>query len=477
MKSLPEVLAAGRRFAFVVAAAAGLAVVTFRTRDQDNLYLSDITLLILSLGWLGAAAAIAADTATADRLDLRLRGAFRWWWIPLLGIFLAGISMLPGFNWGWVLLGLGFSHVVLASRRPEGAAPALALLAATCLLFAEGSLALMVHFPSLSRIPAVRPLARHLYLSRFTAIQMLDDCARYDPALSYTLKPGSCVFENTEFRTTYTINFQGLRDDEDALRGPEVIALGDSYTMGWGVEQDEAFPQVFESLTGRRTLNAGVSSYGTVREMRLLERINTHSLRRLLLQYSANDFAENRTYRDSGDSLPVMSADDLDRLRRDHAVRQGYRFPIYVYQSYARWFCRPAASWLHQMGWPRPEPAEFAKQYGGRNPRWREESARQDEVDLFLHVLETAAADLSAASILIFQPQEMIPQTSWFVPSLRKRLEGLGDGSPYRRIEVLDLAGVLTAEDFFRLDGHLNASGHRKVAEALAARISRLDAE
>ncbi len=34
-------------------------------------------------------------------------------------------------------------------------------------------------------------------------------------------------------------------------------------------------------------------------------------------------------------------------------------------------------------------------------------------------------------------------------------------------MEILDCSGFLTQDDFFILDGHLNASGHAKVARAL----------
>ena len=51
--------------------------------------------------------------------------------------------------------------------------------------------------------------------------------------------------------------------------------LGDSHAMGWGVEQEEALPQVLARKSGRKVLNAAVSSYGTVREMLMLDRLDT----------------------------------------------------------------------------------------------------------------------------------------------------------------------------------------------------------
>jgi hypothetical protein len=104
-------------------------------------------------------------------------------------------------------------------------------------------------------------------------VQFLPDCGRYDPDVTYTLRPGVCRFRNAEFDTELRINSAGLGDDEASLRDASVVVLDDSHAMGWGVEQDEAFPQVLERITGLKTLNAAVPSFGTVRAIRLLRRL------------------------------------------------------------------------------------------------------------------------------------------------------------------------------------------------------------
>ena len=54
--------------------------------------------------------------------------------------------------------------------------------------------------------------------------------------------------------------------------GARVIVLGDSHAMGWGVEDYDTFRQCTGLEFGYETVNLGVSSYGTVRELRRLER-------------------------------------------------------------------------------------------------------------------------------------------------------------------------------------------------------------
>jgi lysophospholipase L1-like esterase len=47
-----------------------------------------------------------------------------------------------------------------------------------------------------------------------------------------------------------------------ALERAEILAVGDSYTYGWGARPSEAWPQVLGGLTGRSAYNAGVVGYG-----------------------------------------------------------------------------------------------------------------------------------------------------------------------------------------------------------------------
>src|SRR5690606_35502099 len=96
-----------------------------------------------------------------------------------------------------------------------------------------------------------------------------------------------------EFSVVNSYNTLGLRDDEASLDHPSVVVLGDSYTMGWGVAQSEAYPQQLEALYGEKVLNAGVSSFGTAREMKLLKKINLPHVNTVIIQYHPNDFEEN----------------------------------------------------------------------------------------------------------------------------------------------------------------------------------------
>src|SRR5437762_5813156 len=170
----------------------------------------------------------------------------------------------------------------------------------------EAIFLVMLHAPRLTaRTPRpVRRLVQQVYRHfNRSLIQFDPRCARYDPGITYTLKPGTCTFENLELKNVFRINSKGLRDEEASLHAPDVIVIGDSHAMGWGVDQEDAIPQRIARITGLRVLNAAVSSYGTAREMMMLDRLDTSRLRVLIVQYSDNDVMENRAFHNGGDHL------------------------------------------------------------------------------------------------------------------------------------------------------------------------------
>ncbi|SVD20911.1 uncharacterized protein METZ01_LOCUS373765, partial [marine metagenome] len=82
-----------------------------------------------------------------------------------------------------------------------------------------------------------------------------------------------------EFNVRITISEQGLRD---RTFGPKetnvrrILALGDSFTFGFGVEGHEAYPKRLEGLLNEarrdyEVINAGFPGYGTLQELRYLE--------------------------------------------------------------------------------------------------------------------------------------------------------------------------------------------------------------
>jgi hypothetical protein len=279
-------------------------------------------------------------------------------------------------------------------------------------------------------------------------IQFEPACSQYDPELTYVLKPGQCTFENVEFRTEFAINRVGLRDDEAALEAPDVIVLGDSHTMGWGVNQDETYSQVLARSTGLKVLNAGVSSYGTVREMRLLGRLDTSRMKTLVVQYDSTDAVENWVFRERGGTLQTLSAAQYQETVDWYVSQRGYWPGKYIYRLFTK---------LSRLEAPQPHAIEIPP------------LSTLDEAELFVNALAGAGGTpLDGVKVIVFEANEQIRPPRSFLANVA--VVSRRDGQPefIRTLHALDVARVLEESDFYDLDDHMRPSGHDRIGRVLA---------
>lgn len=85
---------------------------------------------------------------------------------------------------------------------------------------------------------------------------------RYDHELGWDLQPGASGLLAGK---PISISAGGMRNHGPGVRagsGPTILALGDSYTEGYAVADDETWPAHLEKHTGRRVLAGGVRDYG-----------------------------------------------------------------------------------------------------------------------------------------------------------------------------------------------------------------------
>jgi lysophospholipase L1-like esterase len=351
------------------------------------------------------------------------------------------------------------SAAATPGRRPKVVVPALfalLLLLATATLL-ETLLVVLRSSPRLAALPLLSDLACNLYRSDWNVIQFDPACARYDPELTYTLRPGTCTFSNTEYTTTVRINRLGLRDDEASLDGPEIAVLGDSVAMGWGVGQDEAFPQVLEHLSGRKVLNAAVASYGTAREFLMLRRVDRSRLRYLVWQYSSNDLEENEAFLQHDLTLPVQSGPDYARY-----VARFQRERHYHPGEYLLFSMRGAFDGLRSaVGLRRAPTVDFDAE--------RHAAA-------FVQVLEHADAEIQSLPVIVFHSS--LEDTGRFASAVRRAIDQSPHRTALRQVLPLDLSGLIQRSDFFSLDRtHPAASGDAKIGRELLRVIAAIEAD
>ncbi len=312
-------------------------------------------------------------------------------------------------------------------------------------------------------IPAAGPfleIFQKLYYTERRIVQYLPECARFDERLGYTLRPGGCVFANAEFSHRLDVNSRGWRDDEASLEAPEVIFLGDSITMGWGVSQQETMAQIVEQRTGLTSLNAAISSYGTAREILSLDGLETRQLKLLAIQYCSNDFEENQKFLLGGNALETMTAE------RYAGGVEAHRSHRYVFGSHLYWLIksRVYSVLFHVTDLFFPGYLAERQKTSVVDPR--------AEADAFLNVLRASPVDLSSTRILVFELNEHANNDRRFLDALAQELPAAEAGGLPLDVELIDFSTLLDRRHFYPLDGHLNAEGHRLVAETLLDRMA-----
>jgi hypothetical protein len=323
----------------------------------------------------------------------------------------------------------------------------LALSIGVSLAIAEASLELLMSAPPrvLWALPGGTLSHLRAYYTHHERrlVQSMPECARYDAGLFYTLRPGECRFQNREYDTRLVVNSAGVRDDEASLQAPEVIVTGDSFAMGWGVAQDESFPQLLERGLGRPVLNVGVPSYGTVRERRILDRVDTRQLRCLVVQYDDNDPPENELFERNHDTLVI----NPERAYRQDVLRGGrrdrYWFPKATFEIVRAVFSPPAGV-APDPGRPEHQARLFVKA-----------------------MLKAGRTDLAGVHVIVVALNADRIVSPAFIDALEGEVSKPGYPNWLRELRVVDVTGLLGRDDYYVLDDHLRASGHAKVASAL----------
>lgn len=347
------------------------------------------------------------------------------------------------------------SSTTAATNRPD-AALARALvrrrlialagaLVGTVLLVELFTLALF-HWPLAwrGRVPASveRLLLRyHEGFLMAAPVQFRPECSEPDPDLLYRLRPGRCRFAGDEFDTTFVVSSRHLREDRE-VPAPDLLVLGDSVALGWGVEREQAFPAQLAQALGAREVVVANSSYGTVRELLLLRRLALADFGAVVLQYHANDLRENRAFLAAGRHRPSPPEEYAHWV----AVSERIRGKVFLKRT-RHWF---ALFWSDLVG-PAPPPEAPA--------------GPADHARALMASLAAFAADLRSRPVLILAEGLGADEAAFVAAVNSAPRSAVG---PVRAVEV---ASRLAAGDRFDLDPHWRASGHRAVAAALAREL------
>lgn len=265
------------------------------------------------------------------------------------------------------------------------------------------------------------------------------NCVSYDRDLLYRPKIGECTFANAEFNTT--LNFDGNGRIHKSKSGKVGIAvIGDSFAMGWGVNDAETFSAYLEEIVTRPVYNLGVSSYGTYRGLLRLEKSGLlHKIDTVVIQYCDNDLPEN-----------------IEKLSR-HSPSTPEKFDS-LFVAPKRNTFRTLKSWTRTALWvPLSELKALVIPH---------KQAPHDDFtphyEAIMNVFNRFPW-IKTKKVVLFALNEGHRQT----------FANLGDFAANATGQPLTLVEVNLGRDaYFLVDDHLNKFGHRRIAQMIAPIVS-----
>lgn len=334
----------------------------------------------------------------------------------------------------------------------------LSSLVLACTLLPELLIAYWLHHPRMIPSPFRKAFQYYYSESARNIIQLNPESGTYDSALFYTLKKSSTfTFSNYEFSNKYHTNSLGLRDDEGSLQKPDIICLGDSYAMGWGVEQGESFAEQLASRSGYNVLNAAISSYGTARELINLSKLDTSNLRYIILQYCQNDFEENETYIRSNYTLPISPKTEYDSA-------------VLLHHWNTYWFPGKHLIGFSKLNLSREAEERIFKSKKNTQPAL---PGPEQRAKIFLELLYRSGINFSRIRVFVLDLNDRSSISDDFINRTAEMARSDRYATRFNNnLVMVPVTKFLTDKDYYILDPHLKPGGHRKIAERLYELIS-----
>lgn len=321
---------------------------------------------------------------------------------------------------------------------------------------------------------------------------------RYDAGLGWTLNPGwSGRHTHHDYAARYTINSRGLRHDTPADAGDGgdslTMVVGDSFTFGLGVNDDATFVHHLQAARppGISFLNGAVPGYSTDQQALLIERrIPVFKPDRIVLVvYLGNDLFDNLLAfpLQVSSPKPYFAVTTQGLALRNSPVPQDRKPRGYGNLLTAVWGPDPAG-WPWRTRWEqKSELFRVLSQSALPTENHRADMAARFSpalrlFDLLLQrVAEECARNKVRLTVVTLAGRSFVDRPGSISAQYQDVFrEQVLASSRTRQLPVVDLAGLMQeryrrerGKWFYPNEGHLNAAGHRVVAEILQTELLR----
>ena len=321
------------------------------------------------------------------------------------------------------------------------------------------------------------------------------------PVRGLVLAPNIERFDwNREYQVWRRHNSLGFRGPEIAIEKPpgrtRVLVLGDSMTYGVGVEYEETFGAVLETLAPRlQVINTGVPGYCGEQQLLLLEEfIGRLSPDVVLVAYFWNDLwapvqGNLRHFEVRDGALHRIPHEPITAqhpafagLREKHEQRlRGYGFLSYQSHLY-----RFLSDRFKLLGYAiRDLRGEATEVESGGELDESEEAAAWELSSALLRAQRDLAHAHGARFVVLVVPDQVqvepdvkvyeVPRVLW---GIQEHVVGFARREGIPVIDPLETMRAIREREglpqYHRIDRHWNRVGHRHMAEVLLAELRRL---
>ena len=305
---------------------------------------------------------------------------------------------------------------------------------------------------------------------------------RHDPELGWSHVPGAQgELSRQEFHHLVRINAAGWRDRERRLdKEPgvfRIVALGDSFTFGHGVADDEIFTRRLETLMpGVEVLNMALSGSSTDQQLLILKtRVRQWHPDMVLVMVCRNDFTGILSRADGPYGKPAYELTEGGGLRLVNV-------PVPPPSAGAR-----LHAWLRRSS-GLVNLAETAWETGSAPAAPAGAGARETSYALMralLSAMHQEATSQGARFVIGLVPSNAHTYFDEVPAAERRRFEVVKQLAEAERIPLIDLVPAFrrAARDpvtgaridlHYRLDQHWNRRGHEVAATEMARRLAAL---
>ncbi len=290
----------------------------------------------------------------------------------------------------------------------------------------------------------------------------------YDPVYGKRLKKSfTCSRITPEFTMRLTTNSLGFRGPEfTSLRKGGVLFLGDSFTLGYGVNDGEEFPSLVRSVLAARygpdkipVINVGMGDNGNGRWIKFLrDEAKRYGPRLVVLQMCSNDFGDNLR---EGFFALSASGDLIEQPVPPAGWQRKAQAVIEVV---------PALPYLHLIGLVRQVASMSGERRANRSDSRREYDS-QRPVPSSRPNTDALTYALIERSVAICQAEDW-PVAIIAVDIEGERLLELQRRCRQRSVPLIEVPTKRRQPNlYYQVDGHWNAWGHAVVADMIVEQL------